>query len=363
MLRNADVKKSLSMTRCLEMMEIAYRELGSNRAANIPRCDILSPMAQEGIYHALKTMSGSVPALGAAAVRVDSDLLSWPVVGETQRRVKLGATDPKLRIAKENGLVIVYQLQTGEPVALMQDGVIQTMRVAATTALAAKFLSKEDSAVLGVLGSGPSGRAQVEAVGLVRPIKQVKVYSPTKGNRASFASWVNQRFQLPCESVNSPEGAVCDADIILCVTNSMDPIYLEKWMVPGVHVSTVRNGEVEEGVIKKANHVFLNWNEVAIPYPIGDRTRAEVPEFTTGDYGRKFCEGAIDWARYPLLSDLVTGKAEGRKSDSEITCFLNNIGIGVQFAAAGWAAYESAKAQGIGTEIPDDWLLQKVEDL
>ena len=151
------------------------------------------------------------------------------------------------------------------------------------------------------------------------------------------------------------------ADIVLCVTNSMDPVFLEKWIAPGLHLSVGRNGEIEEGVIGLTDRVFLNWKEVAIPYPIGEKARQDIPEFTSGDYGRVLSGGALRWEDYPLLSDVVSGKVQGRKTASDTTCFLSNIGIGIQFAAAAWAAYESARKQGIGTIIPDEWLLQRTE--
>jgi alanine dehydrogenase len=358
MLTNQDVEKSLSMARCIEVLEIAYRELGHGRAANIPRCDILSPMPQEGTYHALKTMSGSVPALGAAAVRLDSDLLRWPMIDGKRRRLKVAAVDPKLRIAKENGLVLLYQLETGEPVALIQDGSIQRMRLAATAALAAKVLSRPESSTLAVFGSGWQARSQVEALLHVRPVRQVRVFSPSKEHRALFVSWIRERFPVSCETVDEPQAAVRSADIVLCITNSMDPVFMEAWTVPGLHVSAGRNGEIEEGVLKRADRVILNWREVAIPYPIGEKAREEIPEFTTGDYGRELSKGALKWEEYPLLSDVVSGKVQGRKSPDDVTCFLSNIGIGIQFAAAGWAAYEAARERGIGTPIPDDWFLQ-----
>ena len=66
------------------------------------------------------------------------------------------------------------------------------------------------------------------------------------------------------------------------------------------------------------------------------------------------------WRAAPELRDLVTGRAEGRTSEGESTCFLNNIGIGLQFAAVGSAVYRQAKTKGIGREIPKDWSLESV---
>ena len=66
------------------------------------------------------------------------------------------------------------------------------------------------------------------------------------------------------------------------------------------------------------------------------------------------------WLSYPALKELVTGKVPGRASAEESTCFLNNIGIGLQFAAVGAAVFNEAKAKGMGHEIPTDWFLETV---
>ena len=68
----------------------------------------------------------------------------------------------------------------------------------------------------------------------------------------------------------------------------------------------------------------------------------------------------IDWQSLPTLSDLLCRRIKGRESDQQITAFVNNIGLGAQFAAVGAKVYEAAKAKGLGREVPLDWFTQDV---
>jgi alanine dehydrogenase len=68
----------------------------------------------------------------------------------------------------------------------------------------------------------------------------------------------------------------------------------------------------------------------------------------------------IDFDRLPTVPDLITGRAQGRQSDREVTCFLNNIGLGYQFAAAGAVVYRKAKDSGLGHELPTEWFTEDV---
>jgi ornithine cyclodeaminase/alanine dehydrogenase-like protein (mu-crystallin family) len=85
----------------------------------------------------------------------------------------------------------------------------------------------------------------------------------------------------------------------------------------------------------------------------------EIPEISTGFRGLEKQAGK-SWWQVPELSDVIGGKSRRRVNDSEITCFINNLGLGVQFAAVGAKVYELAKNHGIGKELPTDWFMQSV---
>ncbi|MGH7717063.1 MAG: ornithine cyclodeaminase family protein, partial [Vulcanimicrobiaceae bacterium] len=92
-LSNDDVTAILRMPDCVATLEAAYRDLGNRDAADIPRQDLLVPNGQPGGVHAFKTMSGSWPRAGITALRLNSDVVSWPVKDGVQRRVKIPAAN------------------------------------------------------------------------------------------------------------------------------------------------------------------------------------------------------------------------------------------------------------------------------
>src|SRR4051812_40792979 len=104
LLSNEDVEAAIDMLACLEALETAYRDLGSKAGANGVRSEILTPTVREDALHSLLTMSGVVPRFGIGAVRINSDLLTWPVSASGTRRVKL----PSSADGRYTGLVLLF---------------------------------------------------------------------------------------------------------------------------------------------------------------------------------------------------------------------------------------------------------------
>src|SRR5262245_10236809 len=148
-LSNEDVEATLQMPECLDAMETAYRDLGLMQGANGLRSEILTPTVRDDALHSLMTMNGVVPRFGIGAVRINSDILTWPVSAAGPRRVKVAAA-PNDRYV---GLVLLFSTHSGEPLAIYPDGVVQRMRVGGTTGLAAKYLARPDAREVALLGT------------------------------------------------------------------------------------------------------------------------------------------------------------------------------------------------------------------
>src|SRR5579862_2932158 len=126
LLDNEETSQLLDIQSCVEELEVAYTELGHGRAVTIGRRDVNAKVSSVDAILQFKCMGGVVPALDAAAIRTDCDLLRWPRFDDGPRQVKVTqAQDPKLRIGKENGLILVYRISTSELVAMMTDGHVQ----------------------------------------------------------------------------------------------------------------------------------------------------------------------------------------------------------------------------------------------
>src|SRR5713226_1341208 len=162
-LTNEHIQQVLDMPTCLTAMEEAYQELNEQRAGYRPRIDFYVP--QEPHYYRWGTMEGASRKLGIFAIRMKSDMLAWEQQGEFRVEDKY-CMEPGTYC----GLIFLLSVRNAEPLALMNDGYLQHMRVGACAGLGAKYLSRENSKTLGILGSGGMARTYAEAICRVRRV-------------------------------------------------------------------------------------------------------------------------------------------------------------------------------------------------
>lgn len=354
-LTNEDIEPLLSMPDCLKVLEEAYRDFGLGEAVDIPRQDMLVANRRPGAVHSFKTMSGGWPRAGIAALRLNSDVVHWPVSNGSPRRVKIPVSEPGGRY---NGSVLLFSTDTGQLLCIMNDGVVQKTRVGGSSGVAAKYLARRDSKVMGLLGTGWQAEAHLEAMCAVRSFDLVKVFSPTPANRKAFVERFRAKLQVNIVPADTPDEAAKDADILMSATNSMTPTIRPEWIRPGMHIASVRGSEIPLDVLKKVDRLVLNTKQPVTAYPARGWP-SEVPEFTNGDYSRPDI-GVFELDQVPELQDVVAGTAAGRQSDGEVTCFHNYKGLGLQFAALGSLVYRLARERGLGRPIEDILFTQTV---
>src|SRR5947209_15169471 len=183
-LSNDDVAKLISMRECIDVMEEAYTELAEGRGVSRTRSDCFTPTERPDALYSLKSMDGVIPKLGVGAVRINSDIITWPKRGNNMRREKVPAA-PNNRYV---GLVLLFSVENGEPLAILPDGVMQRMRVGAANGLGIKYLARENATSIGILGSGWQAGAQLMAACAVREISTIRCFSPSAQNREKFAT-------------------------------------------------------------------------------------------------------------------------------------------------------------------------------
>ena len=213
-LSNQDVETLLTMRDCIEVLEEVYVELSEGRGVNRRRSDCLVPSTRDGALYSLKSMDGVIPKLGIGAVRIDSDIVTWPRQGNNMRRVKVPAA-PNARYV---GLVLLFSSETGEPLAILPDGVMQRIRVGATNGLGVKYLARKDATSVGILGSGWHAGAQLMAACAVREIETIRCFSPDPGRCEAFAREMSATLGVEVKPVGRPDEAVGAADIAMCAT-------------------------------------------------------------------------------------------------------------------------------------------------
>ena len=362
-LSNEEIDSFLTIDSCIDALAKAYRSWHGGTAINRPRTDLVLPSPNESGVYAFKSMEAGLADPPIVAMRINSDIIRWRQDGGRVLKTKIPAAPGN----KYVGLVMLFSTANGEPLAIFPDGVVQRMRVASSSALAARYLARQDASILALFGSGWQAGSHLPAMCAVRPIKQIRVYSPTKANREAFVREMARKVSADVIPVENGEEAVRGADIIAATTNSLSRVVRPEWVCPGIHLTCVRVPELGDQTIRRVDRLVIHAHQHAPQNYIagfgdeGIHAHDPIDIIGRGPKGaREFRDEQPFWLAAPELRDLVTGRAEGRADDQESTCFLNNIGIGLQFAAVGSAVYYEAKAKGIGREIPTDWFLESV---
>lgn len=348
LLTNDDVKELISPAIAVEVMRETYRSIAAGTAVTRTRSQTFAETSQPGTFVELRTMDGIVPAFNTVGMRVLPDLHSWPRIGENQRYDKI----PK-RNGKFLAFDMIFDLDTADLQAIVQDAYLQKMRIAGTHGVAAEYLARKDAVRVGVIGSGWLAEGVLMGLNVVRPLERVKVFSPTEANRQRFAANIKAQFQIDARAVDNPVEAATDVDIIAVCTNTIDPVFFGEWLRPGIHLDAISGRDIDDACFRRCDYTVLSMREGKCNEGLNF-----APPVLAEKLGSRFAPFTrpIPWDEYPELGEVIAGKARQRANDSEITFFCNNVGFGAQFAGLGGKAVALAKEQGVGKEFSiDDW--------
>jgi alanine dehydrogenase len=237
--------------------------------------------------------------------------------------------------------VDLYDLPSGELLAMMDADWLTAQRTAATAAIGVDVLARKTIRSVGVLGSGEQARSMLIAASKVRHLAQINVFSPTPAHRQAFAEAIGREQGLNVKPVDRPEQAVAGCDLLLSVFRAgKEPAVSADWITPGMHIcaaSSVRPAarELEDDIWRKAAVVAVD-----------DRAHA----FESGDGRSAIASRAFDPERAVELWELASGKQRGRTTDSDITLF-KSVGTALQDLAIANAIYLRAKQRGVGRDV------------
>jgi alanine dehydrogenase len=312
------------------------------------------------------------------AIRMKSDIVTWP------KDAAGNWTEEKYCVAPGTfcGVILLVSTRNGEPLAFINDGVLQHMRVGAGAALGVKYLAREDAHVVAMLGSGGMARTFLEAFCCVRDIRECRVYSPTPANREAFAAEMSARLGIAVRAVDMPRDAVRGADIVSSCTDSMTPVYDAAWIEPGMHVTNLGFHELPAAALARFD-VAVRQGDAGLELVETERVQAGIghspaaliggtveqmrrlPPKAAADGIMADSEAAASRRAgrlLPTFADLVSGAVPGRTSAGQVTFYRNNGNQGLQFSAVGGWVYAEARRRNHGRDIPTEWFLQDVRD-
>ncbi|MBN2033849.1 MAG: ornithine cyclodeaminase family protein [Deltaproteobacteria bacterium] len=316
-LSQADVTAvNLPMSEIIHALETAFREKGAGRTEMPPKPGI-HPGGGDNFIHA---MPAYIPSLKSAGIK-------W-VAGFTENF--------KRGLPYITGLLILNDVETGFPLAVMDCVWITAMRTGAATALSARYLARPESSTVGILGCGPQGRTNLEALNVLFSVKKVMAYDIDPDISRRYASEMSKRFDLDVFSVLTPGEAVKGCDIVV----SAGPILRKPHR-------TIRKGWLDEGAFASLVDFDTYWHPDAMK---------ETGKFCTDDIAQLLHYKKIGYFQDipPLHADLgemVSGKKGGRENAREKT-MTANLGLAIEDMAVAPRIYERALDMGVGTRLP-----------
>jgi len=360
---NEIVRRVLTPEATRRALESAYRELALGEGVCRPRIDIRIPTSDPERVYQWGTMEGSSTG-GYFAIRIKSD-----VVFEREQDGLRTQDKYCSRPGRYCGLVLLTRVEDGEPLAIIHDGWLQHLRVAADSAIGVAVMAREDSSTLGMLGSGGMAHAHVESLVGVRPIRRLKVYSPTRENREGFAADMAERFGLEVEVFDAPREVYRGADILAACTDSTRPVVRGDWLEPGMHVVSIGGRPDDAALARFDRKLRIGTAPAPLGRPelgtadeyLGYVARPHDPRWADLRGGRRAAAitGGDDEVRF---ADVVEGRAPGRTSDTQVTYSERGNIQGAQFYAVAALVFEAARREGLGRELPTEWFLQDIRD-
>lgn len=240
-----------------------------------------------------------------------------------------------------NGIVMLSDFQTGEPLALLEGSYLTMIRTGALSGVATKYLARHNAKTLCIIGTGEQAKGIAEAVFAVRAIEKVILYNRTEEKAYVFAEYIQERFNKPAYVHTNANEAISEADIIVTTTNASTPVFSEK-LQKGVHVNAV--GSFKPSMQELPSHAIAGANKVVV-----ESKEAALEE--TGDLQVPVREGLFEASDiHAELGQIISGEKAGRENDEEITIF-KSVGLAVVDIIVAKYLYERAVECGIGNRI------------
>jgi alanine dehydrogenase len=241
-------------------------------------------------------------------------------------------------------VIVGFDRDTGEPVAVLDGTAITAIRTGACSALSARLLARPDAAVLAVLGTGVQARSHARAMCRVRPIREIRIAGRDPAKATALATELADDLGVEVVAVASYPEALNGATVACATTHAIDPVVRREWLTPGGHITSVgynpAGREVDDATIAEALICVESRQAVLAPFPAG-----------SNDLLEPIRRGVITAADvHAELGELIMGIRPGRETPEQLTLY-KSVGVAVQDAAATALVIAAARTQGVGAQI------------
>ncbi len=314
-----EVESVLEMREVVENVESAFRYHGLGRV-EMPSKLYLYFKKHNGD---LRVMPTYVPDLEQAGVKI----------------VNVHPDNKSKGLPTVMGTYVLNDPSTGAPLAVMNATYLTDVRTGAAGGIAAKYLARKDSRVLGLIGSGRQAITQLLATSEVFDLEKVLVSSRSFQHCKKFKEYMEDKVNAEIEICKTPEKA-CKADIVATTTPVREPIIKDQWIEEGAHINAIgadapSKQELDTEILKRAKVVVDSWEqashsgEINIPISRGEISKDNI---------------------YAELGEVVAGKKPSRESDEEVTVF-DSTGLAIQDVVTATLVYKKAFDEGRGTKL------------
>lgn len=321
-LNRLQVEALLDVDALIDALASAMADLSAGRASVPDRVAALVP-EHEGF---LAAMPGFVPSAKVLMSKL----------------VSLFPHDAGTGLPTHQAVIVAFDPDTGQPVALLDGTAITAIRTGACSALSARLLARPDADVLAILGTGVQARSHARAMCRVMPIRQIRVAGRDYAKAAALAAELSDTLQTDAQAVETYREALQGAGIACATTHAAEPVIRRAWLTAGVHVTSVGYGgrEIDDATVADALVCVESRRSALAPFPSG-----------SNDLLMPIRDGVITADHvHAELGELVAGVKPGRNSPDQITLY-KSVGVAVQDAAAAALVLVAAHKQGIGEEI------------
>ncbi|WP_421593192.1 ectoine utilization protein EutC [Shinella sp. M27] len=300
----------------------------------------------EDAFHALATKAVVMPPilrLDMPEQRAEVDVKTAYVPGLDGFAIKISPgffNNPAIGLPSTNGLMVLFSTKTGLVQAVLLDnGYLTDVRTAAAGAVAARYLARPDASVAAIFGAGMQAKLQLEALSLVRPIREARIWARDAAKAEAVAAELTLKLGFPVHAKTDGRAAVDGADIVVTTTPSETPVLRAEWLQPGQHVTAMgsdaeHKNEIEPAVITGAGLYVAD--SLKQTRRLGELHHAIEAGLVTEGMG------------FPELGEIVAGRKPGRSGPEQITV-ADLTGTGIQDTAIATLAAARAAAAGAGT--------------